>query len=431
MQQLETTQVLDLLGKPGTKIVDIRPMDAYNGWRMKDEPRGGHIKTATALPFKWTGYIDWFDIVRSKGLEDQDKIVVYGYDEDQTNEAARRFERAGFTNVSVYHKFLEQWSPDRELPMSHLERYAHLVPPVWLQTLIDTGTAPELNNDKYVICHSHYQNRSDYEKGHIPGAVDIDTNDLESPDTWNRRSPEELKKTLEQTGITHDTTVILYGRFASPDTEDPFPGSSSGHLGAMRCAAIMLYAGVKDVRILNGGVQSWTDDGYELTTEETSKNPVAEFGVDIPQHPEYFIDLPQAKEYIANPNKNLVSVRSWREHIGEMSGYNYIEKKGRIPGTVFGNGGTDPYHMQNYRNLDHTFREYHEIARKWKELGVTPDKPNAFYCGTGWRGSEGFMNAWLMGWPQVAVFDGGWFEWSSDPANPFETGIPKEQPTAG
>jgi thiosulfate/3-mercaptopyruvate sulfurtransferase len=32
-----------------------------------------------------------------------------------------------------------------------------------------------------------------------------------------------------------------------------------------------------------------------------------------------------------------------------------------------------------------------------------------------------------MGWPRVSVFDGGWFEWSNDPANPIETGIPERE----
>jgi len=29
----------------------------------------------------------------------------------------------------------------------------------------------------------------------------------------------------------------------------------------------------------------------------------------------------------------------------------------------------------------------------------------------GWRGSKAWLNAWLMGWPDLAVFDGGWYEW--------------------
>jgi thiosulfate/3-mercaptopyruvate sulfurtransferase len=30
-----------------------------------------------------------------------------------------------------------------------------------------------------------------------------------------------------------------------------------------------------------------------------------------------------------------------------------------------------------------------------------------------------------MGWPRIAVYDGGWFEWSQDPIrNPIEVGEP-------
>jgi thiosulfate/3-mercaptopyruvate sulfurtransferase len=54
-----------------------------------------------------------------------------------------------------------------------------------------------------------------------------------------------------------------------------------------------------------------------------------------------------------------------------------------------------------------------------------------FYCGTGWRGSEAFYNAWLMGFPRISVYDGGWYEWSNDPGNPTETGIPEHLLAAG
>ncbi|HAH57011.1 MAG TPA: thiosulfate sulfurtransferase, partial [Bacteroidales bacterium] len=87
--------------------------------------------------------------------------------------------------------------------------------------------------------------------------------------------------------------------------------------------------------------------------------------------------------------------------------------------------------MENYRNVDHTMREYHETQAFWNAAGITPDKRLAFYCGTGWRGSEAFFNAWLMGYPDVAVFDGGWFEWSNHPENPYETGIPEARPASG
>lgn len=424
-ETITTTKLQSELVDPDVKLIDVRPVEAYNGWKLAHESRGGHIKMARSLPFKWIDYIDWIEIVRSKGILPEHKLVVYGYDLEQTNKVVHLFKRAGYENIHAYYDFVGQWCSDRSLPMEHLTRYRQLVSAEWLKELLDTGKADEYDNGKYVICHAHYRNRGAYDEGHIPGAVELDTNTLESPQTWNRRSPGELKETFESLGITHDITVILYGRFSFPNNDDPFPGSSAGHLAAIRSAFIMMYAGIKDVRILNGGLQSWNDAGFAVTTEETMKHPVADFGVPIPGQPDLAVDLEEAKEILKATDKNLVSIRSWREFIGEVSGYNYINKKGRIPGAIFGNCGSDAYHMENYRNLDHTTLEYHEIEAFLAGIGVIPDKMNAFYCGTGWRGSEAWFNVWLMGWPRIAVYDGGWYEWSNDPANPYETGIPK------
>ncbi len=418
MKDIATRELKTLIGKEGIAIIDVRPVDAYNGWAMKNEERGGHIRGARSLPFKWTNYMDWIEIVRSKDIKPDDVIIIYGYLMQELEKVAELFEKASYKAVRIYSRFVEEWTTDPDLPMEHLKRFKHLVSPHWLNELIHS------EKKNFVICHAHYRNRNDYEIGHIPGAIALDTLDLESPVTWNRRSPKELKNTLQNLGITKDTTVVLYGRFSFPDNNDPFPGSNAGHLGAIRCAAIMLYAGVEDVKVLNGGIQSWEDEGFKLSTEETEFSSVKDFGTIIPREPQLMIDTPRAKELIESDKGDIVSVRSWSEWIGEVSGYNYIEKKGRIPGAVFGNCGTDAYHMENYRNLDHTTREYHEIAKIWKDAKITPDKHLAFYCGTGWRGSEAFFNAWLMGWPHASVYDGGWFEWSNDPENPTENGVP-------
>ena len=426
-QSISTLALVQLLKNPQTSIIDIRPVEAYNGWQLQGEKRGGHISGARSLPFKWASYIDWIEIVRSKGIRPDQDLIIYGYERSESEKLAERFSKSGYKKIRIYEGFVEQWSADTSLPVDRLERYNMLVYPQWLKTLLDGGTPPEYQGGDFVLCHGHYRNRGAYEEGHIPGAVDVDTNTLESPETWNRRSPKELKETLEKLGITENTTVILYGRFSFPDNDDPFPGSSAGHLGSIRAAFIMLYAGVKDVRILNGGLKSWEDAGYQITTEESKPVYRGEYKAHIPGRPELVVDVPGAKEIIASNEANLVSVRSWPEYIGEVSGYNYIEKKGRIPGSVFGNCGTDAYHMENYRNLDHTTREFSEIAEIWEEVGVVPEKHNAFYCGTGWRGSEAWLNAYLMGWPRVSVYDGGWFEWSNDPNNPTETGIPERE----
>ncbi len=425
--EISTQELNSVLNNKNVKIIDIRSVNAYNGWKLRKEKRGGHIKGAKSLPLKWSNYIDWIEIVRSKHISTEDSLIIYSYDKEDSEKVASLFQKAGYEDISIYNHFVNEWSANNEYPMDRLARYKQLVSAAWVKDIIDGKIPQEYDNNNYVICHTHYRNRDAYLSGHIPGAIDMDTLALEAPETWNRRSPEELKKALEVHGISSDTTVILYGRYMSPDNADEFPGSAAGHIGAIRNAFIMMYAGVKDVRVLNGGFQSWKDAGFEISSTNEPKVPVKDFGTAIPAQPELAVDIPEAKEILNSNDANLVCVRSWPEYIGEVSGYNYIEKKGRIPGAVFGNCGTDAYHMENYRNLDHTTREFHEIEEIWTEAGITPDKHNAFYCGTGWRGSEAFYNAWLMGWPKVSVFDGGWFEWSNDPNNPYGTGVPKKE----
>lgn len=428
-QKISTLELKNQLGNASVKIIDIRPVDAYNGWKLNEEQRNGHIKGAKSLPLKWAKYMDWIEIVRSKNIEENDKLIIYGYSEEDCIEVGKLFQKANYKHIAIYTDFIKEWTFSEELPMEYLARYKQLVPASWVKQIVDGESPIEYNGNKTVIVHAHYRNRDAYLSGHIPGAIDMDTLALEAPETWNRRTPVELKNALEEHGITADTTVIIYGKFMWPDNDDEFPGSAAGHIGAIRNAMIMMYAGVKDVRVMNGGFQSWKDADYKIATDDVPKSPVNDFGVKIPNNPEIIVDVPKAKEMIGASDADIVCVRSYPEYIGEVSGYNYIEKKGRIPGAIFGNCGSDAYHMENYRNVDHTIREAQEVEAIWKNAGITPDKHLAFYCGTGWRGSEAFYNAWLMGWPKVSVFDGGWFEWSNDPNNPYEVGVPEQELT--
>jgi thiosulfate/3-mercaptopyruvate sulfurtransferase len=404
-------------------ILDVRPIAAYNGWSLRGEPRGGHIRGAIAFPLRWTDDDTWPELLKTKNVTADNTIIVYGYDNADSAMMADKLRGAGYRNVRTYGGF-DEWAGDETCPKDRLPRYEKLVYPGWVKDLLDGKKPATYGGNGYVVCHSSFDHREDYDEGHIPGAVHIDTLWLESPKTWNRRSPEEIQETLLKLGIRRDTTVILYGRFSYPDNEDPLPGRFAGHLSAMRCALIMLYAGVEDVRILNGGIMSWLADGYEITTKETHPEPANDFGAKLPAQPKFIVDTPKARELLAADDGELVSVRSWNEFIGDVSGYHYVRKAGRIPGAVFGNCGSDAYHMENYRNIDHTIREHREVAARWAENGIIPEKHIAFYCGTGWRASEAFLNAYLMGWPRISVYDGGWFEWSNDPDNPVETGEP-------
>ena len=68
--------------------------------------------------------------------------------------------------------------------------------------------------------------------------------------------------------------------------------------------------------------------------------------------------------------------------------------------------------MSAYQLADGRMKPAADIVSQWREQGIAGDLRVGFYCGTGWRASMAFFYAWLMGWPRVSVYDGGWLEWS-------------------
>ena len=414
-----------------TVVVDVRSTAAYNGWKLYGEARGGHIRGAVAVPDAWLDGLTDDDLkvlLSNKGIVASKAIVLYGDTTDQTLRLQTRLRNLGFTNIEIFEDGFRTWAADETLPVESLARFEKLVHPEWVRKLV-AGERPDtfLGQD-FLLFHVNFGVPEEYEEGHLPGGFYLDTNRLESSDGWNRRSPAELEAALTSLGILPTTTIVLYGRDTVGNPNEKWPGRRAGQISATRAAAILKYAGVEDVRLLDGGYDRWVTAGYPLETVARKPVPGAGFGRSIPANPDYIIDIEETKQILADPeNAALVSVRTWKEHIGQVSGYNYIEPAGRIAGDVWGNCGTDAYHMQHYRSIDNTMRAYPEIAANWAAAGITPDKKVAFYCGTGWRASETWFYAYLIGWDRIAVYDGGWFEWSQDPDNnPIEVGTPDE-----
>ena len=69
--------------------------------------------------------------------------------------------------------------------------------------------------------------------------------------------------------------------------------------------------------------------------------------------------------------------------------------------------------MSKYHNPDGTMKDPKIIKNMWLKQGIDINKRLVFYCGTGWRASEAFFYALVMGIKNITVYDGGWFEWSS------------------
>ena len=428
---LSTSELQLRLGDPRLTIVDARPLHAFNGWRTAGEARGGHLPGAVSLPSTWLSALtddDLRDLLAVKGVAPDAALVLYGSGAGEVDGLRARLAEVGFDDVRAYEEWVT-WAADDRLPVERLPNYERLVHPEWLRDVLDGGAPEAAPAGRHLLFHVNFGVPEEYEDGHIPGALYLDTNWLENPIDWNRRSPSELEAAVRELGITFDTTVILYGRDTEGHANEKWPGRRAGQIAAARAALILTYCGVEDVRLLDGGYDRWVQAGHPLETTPRSPAEVSSFGVRIPARPDVIVDIDEAKEILSDVDRAaLVSVRTWREHIGEVSGYNYIQPAGRIAGDVWGNCGSDAYHMQHYRNVDNTMRAYPEIARNWAEAGITPDKWVAFYCGTGWRASETWFYAHVMGWSRVAVYDGGWLEWSSDPENnPVEVGLATDE----
>lgn len=400
-QALNFTQ---LTQKQGTAI-DTRPSAFYNGWPQSVNGPSGHEPSALNLSARWLDNMSDEQLnawIQRHQLKTDAPVALYGSDSD-VQTVKNRLQKAGLRQVATLSDALQD--PTRLQRLPHFEQ---LVYPQWLHELQQGKEVIAKPAGDWKIIEAAWGAPKFYLLSHIPGADYIDTNEVESEPLWNKVSDASLQAMLAKHGIRHDTTVILYGR-------DVY--------AAARVAQIMLYAGVKDVRLLDGGWQTWSDAGLpvERGTPATVK-PESDFGVTIPAQPQLMLNMEQARELLHRQDASLVSIRSWPEFIGTTSGYSYIKPKGEIAGARWGHAGSDSTHMEDFHNPDGTMRNADDIAGMWKQWQILPDQQVAFYCGTGWRASETFMYARAMGWKNVSVYDGGWYEWSSDPKNPVSTG---------
>jgi thiosulfate/3-mercaptopyruvate sulfurtransferase len=409
---LSTRAMLEALEDPACVVVDVREMAAFNGWALQHEARGGHLPGAVAFPLEWTSVVQGTALQRlltAKGITPRSIIVVYDAQRHRSAAMAHRLGALGYARVLTYDAGVATWAADARLPLAHLPHYEHLVPPAWVDQLVRGQSPATYPGHGFVVFEVGWESAAAYHRGHIPGARYFALDAYEQAPLWTRVSDATLEARLLGEGVRYDTTVVLYGR----DTT-----------AAARAAVLLLYAGVADVRLLDGGLAAWRAAGYPVVPPPPRPAPVTDFGTTLPGHPEYLLGTEDVKALLAAQDAALVSVRSWAEYIGVTSGYRYIQPTGRIAGDVWGHAGAAPLRMDQYRNVDQTMRNYHDLTAQWQAWGVTPDKRVAFYCGTSWRASEAFFYAYVMGWATIAVYDGGWWAWVQHPAHPIAVGTP-------
>jgi len=245
---------------------------------------------------------------------------------------------------------------------------------------------------------------SAYEQGHIPGAVgwnwQTQLQDLVRRDLVDKAGFERL---LGQSGITNNTTVILYG-----DNNNWFAAWAFWQLK---------YYGHSDAQLLNGGRKKWLEEKRPIATEAPRIAPATYRAKD----PDDSIRARRDQVYAIIDRRSaaqLVDVRSVDEFTGKIIAppgmTETAQRGGHIPGAA-----NIPWSQA--ANEDGTFKSADALRQLYQAKGVTGENEVIAYCRIGERSSHTwFVLRYLLGYKNVRNYDGSWTEWGNLVGAPIE-----------
>jgi thiosulfate/3-mercaptopyruvate sulfurtransferase len=277
------------------------------------------------------------------------------------------------------------------------------------EALVETDwVASNLNNPAIRLVEVDVDTAA-YDQGHIPGAVGWNwQKDTQDQISRNIPSRTDFEKLMERSGISNDTTVILYG-----DNNNWF---------AAYALWLMKYYGHTDVRLMNGGRAKWLAEGRELTTAVPQITP-ASYQVTVVNE-ELRALRPFVEASIGHSGRAMVDVRSPGEYSGELLAPPNMpqegsQRGGHIPGAKNISWGQAVGENGVYKSRE-------ELEQLYASQGITPDKQIISYCRIGERSAHTwFALKYLLGYPDVRNYDGSWTEWGS------AIGVPIEKTFAG
>jgi thiosulfate/3-mercaptopyruvate sulfurtransferase len=266
-----------------------------------------------------------------------------------------------------------------------------------LATRLESGSPPVVLDVRWALGdprgHDHYV------AGHVPGAVYVDLEtELAGPASPQEgRHPipaiENLQAAVRRWGVRDGSSVVAY--------------DDVGATSAARAWWLLRWAGVTDVRLLDGGLGAWRASGYP--TERGVVRPVAG---DVTLRPGGMpvIDADQAADLARSGA--LLDARAAERYRGETEPVDPVA--GHIPGAM-GAPTTD--------NLDRhgRFLAPESLRERFTELGVDRTAPVGVYCGSGVTAAHEVAALAIVG-IDAALYPGSWSQWCNDPSRPVATG---------
>ncbi len=246
----------------------------------------------------------------------------------------------------------------------------------------------------------------DYFRGHLPTAHHINFDTLRGTDNGVpvQYLPDDLTKALlVRAGVDRTRPHLIYATGAALPNDEI--------LSATMVAYVLEKFGVKDIRILDGGIPAYQAAGFPLTQEYFGNPPgklpaAGDAGIGV--------NVDDVLRLKGQPGVVLVDARPHNEYMGNDDVW---LRKGHIPGAI-------SFHWARLMEKDntHKFRPFAQTKAELAAAGVTPDKNIVVYCGTSREGSLlRFYLRHVAGYPNVRLYEGSWKEYAALKQHPAET----------
>jgi thiosulfate/3-mercaptopyruvate sulfurtransferase len=244
--------------------------------------------------------------------------------------------------------------------------------------------------------------REDYDRGHIPGAVFFDIDDIAQPGTSLPHMippPDLFARKMAALGIGEDDRVVVY--------------DSAGLSSAGRAWWMLRLFGHLEVAILDGGLPKWKREGRPID----SAVPAPRSGSFTARFDPALVRGKRALlENLATRREQVVDARASGRFDGSAAESWPGRRSGHIPDSrnLPYEHVTDPHTRQ--------LRSAEELAQLFADAGVALDRPIVSSCGSGVTACALAFALHLIGHPGAAVYDGSWSEWGLPGDTPIETG---------